>query len=223
MAQNGSMEDSDSLQSSTELDKQDNQTVASRNASNATQHQTIRSSPNVVPWGQGHHQQQPVGRAKLCQDGEEERRKANYEAEMKSWLLERMQAPIKGRSRSSGCHCFTAPFHCCVITEPLHHHYVTVSLQNSITAITAPSLHCIATPSHPQSITLLLYHCIITAILYHRIITHSLPQSCTQSLLPTKLMHHCIAPLSLHNCISLRLHYATTALLHHHCTTPLTC
>lgn len=29
---------------------------------------------------------------------EEERRKKNYEAEVKSWLLERMQAPIEGRS-----------------------------------------------------------------------------------------------------------------------------
>lgn len=36
----------------------------------------------------------PAGGAELS---EEERRKKNYEAEMTSWLLERMQAPIEGR------------------------------------------------------------------------------------------------------------------------------
>lgn len=39
----------------------------------------------------------PAGGAELS---EEERRKKNYEAEMKSWLLERMQAPIEGRGRT---------------------------------------------------------------------------------------------------------------------------
>lgn len=39
----------------------------------------------------------PAGGAELS---EEERRKKNYEAEMKSWLLERMQAPIEGRDHT---------------------------------------------------------------------------------------------------------------------------
>lgn len=101
VAQNSSIEDGESLQSSTEAEKQGDEIVVSRGASDAREpeRRSGKSSPMEVPQGRGNHLERPAGGAGLAE--EEERRKASYEAEMKSWLLERMQAPIEGRSSSS--------------------------------------------------------------------------------------------------------------------------
>lgn len=99
VAQNSSIEDGESLQSSTEAEKQGDEIVVSRGASDAREpeRRSGKSSPIEVPQGRVNRLERPVGGAGL----EEERRKASYEAEMKSWLLERMQAPIEGKSSSS--------------------------------------------------------------------------------------------------------------------------
>lgn len=101
VAQNSSIEDGESLQSSTEAEKQGVEIVVSRGANNAREPQPRRgkSSPKDVLEGRRNHLERPAGGAGLAE--EEERRKASYKAEMKSWLLERMQAPIEGRSGST--------------------------------------------------------------------------------------------------------------------------
>lgn len=100
VAQNSSIEDGESLQSSTEAEKQGDQIVVSRDASDATEYGT---EGRPITGGWGHRREQPADVAGLCE--EEEQRKASYEANMKSWLLERMQAPIEGRSSSRHTHC----------------------------------------------------------------------------------------------------------------------
>lgn len=112
VAQNSSIEDGESLQSSTEVEKQVDQIVVSRGANDATERQSGKSSPQEIPGDWAHRRERPASGAGLCE--EEERRKASYEAEMKSWLLKRMQAPIEGRSSSSHTHCITT-------ASPLHH------------------------------------------------------------------------------------------------------
>lgn len=101
VAQNSSIEDGESLQSSTEAEKQGDEIVVSRGAGDAREpeRRSGKASPMEVPQGRGNRLERPAGGAGL--EEEEERRKASYEAEMKSWLLERMQAPIEGRSSSS--------------------------------------------------------------------------------------------------------------------------
>lgn len=101
VAQNSSIEDGESLQSSTEAEKQGDEIVVSRGASDAREpeRRSRKSSPMEVPQGRGNRLERPAGGAGLAE--EEERRKASYEAEMKSWLLERMQAPIEDMLLSS--------------------------------------------------------------------------------------------------------------------------
>lgn len=192
VAQNGSMEDGDSLQSSTEAEKQDDRTVVSREAGDATERRNGRSSPNEVPRGHSHRSERPV-------EEEEERQKASNVAEMKSWLLERMQAPIKGRSSSSGPHCISTPLHHCIITASSLHHCISTVLHYCIT----PSLHyCITTAPLRQCIVTASRHRYITAPSLHHCISTSLQHCISQSL------HYCIIASSLHHCIiTTPLHY----------------
>lgn len=114
VAQNSSIDDGESVQSSSETEKQGHK-PASREGTqtkdiktkgteelltaNAPVDQNRKLSPreasgvhgNLSPKGQS-----PDGSGSGAELSEEERRKKSYEAEMKSWLLERMQAPIKG-------------------------------------------------------------------------------------------------------------------------------
>lgn len=125
VAQNSSIEDGESIQSSSETEKQgdlrdkpksqevtETKDVKPKGAEELLNgaHDKINSAPvdenrklslkeasevcgNSSPKGQT--PDRPEGGAELS---EEERRKKNYEAEVKSWLLERMQAPIEGRN-----------------------------------------------------------------------------------------------------------------------------
>ncbi|XP_045916803.1 nuclear receptor coactivator 7 isoform X1 [Micropterus dolomieu] len=128
VAQNSSIEDGESIQSSSETEKQgdlrdkpksqevtETKDVKPKGAEELLNgaHDKINSAPvdqnrklslkeasevcgNSSPKGQS--PDRPEGGAELS---EEERRKKNYEAEVKSWLLERMQAPIEDMLFSS--------------------------------------------------------------------------------------------------------------------------
>ena len=54
----------------------------------------------------GLQRQRPEPPAEGKELSEEEKRKKNYETEMKSWLLERMQAPIEGTDQKYEIHTF---------------------------------------------------------------------------------------------------------------------
>lgn len=119
VAQNSSIEDGESIQSSSETEKQGNKPMS----------QKVTETKDIKPKGteellNGAHDSAPedqnrklslkeapevCGDSSLKRQGpdrpaggaeisEEERRKKSYEAEVKSWLLERMQAPIEGRN-----------------------------------------------------------------------------------------------------------------------------
>lgn len=123
VAQNSSIEDGESIQSSSETEKQgdSHDKPASQEATETKDikpkgteellndaHDKIMSTPvdqnrklslkealedrgNCSP-----KRQSPDGPSGGAELSEEERRKKSYEAEVKSWLLERMQAPIEG-------------------------------------------------------------------------------------------------------------------------------
>lgn len=112
VAQNSSMEDGESIQSSSETEKRGEKpttqavTVTKDMKTKGTEEgpvdQNRRLSLKEVSevHGKSSPKRQspdwPAGGAELS---EEERRKKSYEAEVKSWLLERMQAPVKGMSQ----------------------------------------------------------------------------------------------------------------------------
>lgn len=120
VAQNSSIEDGESVQSSSETEKQGHKpasrevtqtkdiktkgteellTGAQDKTADAPVDQNRKLSPREASGVHGNLSQKGQspdrsgGGAELSED---ERRKKSYEAEMKSWLLERMQAPIKG-------------------------------------------------------------------------------------------------------------------------------
>lgn len=120
VAQNSSIEDGESIQSSSETEKPTSQEVTQTKGikTKGTEellngaHDKTAGAPadqnrklslkealevrgNCSPKRQS--PDRPAGGAELS---EEERRKKSYEAEMNSWLLERMQAPIEGMNQT---------------------------------------------------------------------------------------------------------------------------
>lgn len=123
VAQNSSIENGESIQFSSETDKQGrsrgnptNQEETKDMKPKGTEellngaHGEIISAPVVqnrklslkevseVRGDSNPKKQSPDRPAGGAEVSEEERRKKSYEAEVKSWLLERMQAPIEGRN-----------------------------------------------------------------------------------------------------------------------------
>lgn len=118
VAQNSSIEDGESIQSSSESEKRGDKRMSQKVTEtkdikpkgteellngahdSALEDQnrelSLKEAPEVC--GDSSLKKQgpdrPAGGAEIS---EEERRKKSYEAEVKSWLLERMQAPIEGR------------------------------------------------------------------------------------------------------------------------------
>lgn len=120
VAQNSSIEDGESVHSSSETKKQGDKptsrevtqtkdvktkgteellTGAQDKSANAPVDQNRTLSPREASEVRGKLSpkgQSPDGPGSVAELSEEERRKKSYEAEMKTWLLERMQAPIEG-------------------------------------------------------------------------------------------------------------------------------
>lgn len=119
VAQNSSIEDGESIQSSTETEKQGdkptNQEVTqtkdikpkgTEELLNGEQDKTINALVDQNKELSLKEESEVSGKSALSPDGpaggaepsEEERQKKSYETDIKTWLLERMQAPIEGRS-----------------------------------------------------------------------------------------------------------------------------
>lgn len=123
VAQNSSIEDGESIQSSSETEKQgdshdkpmsqeaaetkDIKPKQTEELLNCVDDKIISAvdqsrklslkEASEVQGNIGPKRQSPDRPEEEGEVSEEERRKKNYEAEVKSWLLERMQAPIEGR------------------------------------------------------------------------------------------------------------------------------
>lgn len=124
VAQNSSIEDGESIQSSSETEKQgethekstsqdvtetkDNKPKGTEELLNGGDDQIIivpvdqNRKSSLTEAAEVHGNSSPKRQSserRVDEDdlSEEERRKKNYEAEVKSWLMERMQAPIEGR------------------------------------------------------------------------------------------------------------------------------
>lgn len=116
VAQNSSIEDGESVKSSAETEKQgdkadtkDRSRKGNEELLNGAHDGTIAQVDKntklkecLVPGGESSQKKpsldRPTGGAAVS---EEERQKKSYEAEVKSWLLERMHAPIEGRNHMS--------------------------------------------------------------------------------------------------------------------------
>lgn len=121
VAQNSSIEDGESIQSSSETEKQgdsrgksasqevtETKDIKPKGTEELLNSDSIMSTPvdqnrklslkeaSEVRGSCSPKRQSPDGPAGGAELSEEERRKKSYEAEVKSWLLERMQAPIEG-------------------------------------------------------------------------------------------------------------------------------
>ncbi|XP_041831997.1 nuclear receptor coactivator 7 isoform X2 [Melanotaenia boesemani] len=147
VAQNSSIEDGESIQSSLDTEKQgdlpqkpviqevtETKDLKSEGADkllesiddNLTRKLSIQES-SEVRGRSGLERQSPADRpAEKEEASEEERRKKNYESEMKSWLLERMQAPIEDMLLSSEEKSKNPPmFLCFKVGKPMRKSFVT--------------------------------------------------------------------------------------------------
>lgn len=147
VAQNSSIEDGESIQSSSETEKQGNKPMS----------QKVTETKDIKPKGteellNGAHDSAPEDQNRklslkeapeVCEDyslkrqgpdrpaggaeiSEEERRKKSYEAEVKSWLLERMQAPIEDMLLSSEEKSKNPPmFLCFKVGKPMRKSFVS--------------------------------------------------------------------------------------------------
>lgn len=127
LAQNSSIEDGESIQSSSETEKQGDSRSDKPASQEVTETKDIKpkgteelllngvdnkiirapvdqnrklslTEAAEVRGNSSPKRQSPDRLAEVDELSEEERRKKNYEAEVKSWLMERMQAPIEGRN-----------------------------------------------------------------------------------------------------------------------------
>lgn len=120
VAQNSSIEDGESIQSSSETEPRDDKPTSQEatetkdiktkgteellsGANDKTTAVSVDKNRKLslkealeVHGNSGPKRQSPDGPAATAELSEEERQKKSHEAEVKSWLLERMQAPIEG-------------------------------------------------------------------------------------------------------------------------------
>lgn len=113
VAQNSSIEDGESIQSSSETDKKPTEVTETKEIKPKGTEELLNSAHDEAPVDQNRklnlketsevcvERQSPDRPAGGAEVSEEERRKKIYEAEVKSWLLERMQAPIEDMLLSS--------------------------------------------------------------------------------------------------------------------------
>ncbi|KAM9339620.1 nuclear receptor coactivator 7 [Symphorus nematophorus] len=109
VAQTSSIEDGESIQSSVETEKQGEKVTETKDIKpkgteellNGARDETVGAPVDqnrklsLKEASEVHGSSSPDGPAGGAELSEEERRRKNYEAEVKSWLLERMQAPIE--------------------------------------------------------------------------------------------------------------------------------
>ncbi|XP_074471299.1 nuclear receptor coactivator 7 isoform X1 [Sebastes fasciatus] len=148
VAQNSSIEDVESIKSSSETDKQGDKPTNPEETKDIKPkgteellngaHDEIISAPvdqsrelslkeaSEVRGESSQKRQSPDGPAGGAELSEEERRKKSYEAEVKSWLLERMQAPIEDMLFSSEEKSKIPPmFLCFKVGKPMRKSFAT--------------------------------------------------------------------------------------------------
>lgn len=144
VAQNSSIEDGESIKSSSETDKPTNREETKDIKPKGTE-ELLNGEPEKIigaPVDQNRKlslkeasevcgdssqkRRSPDGPAGGAELSEEERRKKNYEAEVKSWLLERMQAPIEDMLFSSEEKSKIPPmFLCFKVGKPMRKSFAT--------------------------------------------------------------------------------------------------